>query len=142
MIIGSFGGAIQGLGYSAMHHNIKISHHASIETHVSSSSKRDFIIPPILPFQSWPRSLMQITNAVVMNAINQPFKSPYFTHKSPSEEKKPNREKRSSLDRKMLIKDRILTTQLVSCGTHSAEKNTTRREEPIKSNDPPTHTLC
>ena len=51
------------------------SNHASIKTHVFSSSKRDFIMPAILPPSHDPRSLMQITNAVVINASNQPFKT-------------------------------------------------------------------
>ncbi len=51
------------------------SNHASIKTHISSSSKRDFIMPAILPPSHDPRSLMQITNAVIINASNQPFKT-------------------------------------------------------------------
>jgi hypothetical protein len=72
-----------------------LSDHASIKTHVSSSSKRDFIMPAILPPSHDPRSPMQITNAVVINASNQPFKT-HIIHTKVHQKEETNLEERSS----------------------------------------------
>jgi hypothetical protein len=76
-------GAIQGLGNSAMYNITSRQHQDKI--HFSSSSKGISLYHPSSPSSHDPHSLMQITNAIVMNAINQTFKTPYFTHKRPSE---------------------------------------------------------
>src|ERR1700681_4879148 len=66
---------------------------------VSSSSKRDFIIPsthPSPPVMNPARSVMQVTNAIVHHKrpTDQPFKRPHILHiKGPSIRKKEEKRK-------------------------------------------------